>query len=401
MGSKTDQRSGQLSRRRASRVSRDRVLRTWLLSATSAVALIIVGLLGYGVVEKYWIIPHKTVATVGEYVISLELLQQHTRYRRMQMLNQYISYLDIIKYAGDQRNQVQDLLDQIDKELKDPVVLTRSIMDELINMYLILDESQVRNIVVDEDEIETAIKIYFGYESGTTDVSSDNTETNDKDSVGQTPTTQSPVATPYTREAYEENYRTYFEEIYVDTGMSENTLRSLFESKLRTEKLRSVIGEEQEFLEEEQVYVKHILLSLDNLDAAASVLARALEGEDFDKLALEFSDDVSNAATGGDLGWVTRGEMVDSFEQVIFSADVGVLSDLVATQFGLHVVKVVERQVRSLPDSVLDQRRLLAFNEWLSAIRTTTSIDILDWWEPYAPIKPTLQGMYDRINESK
>ena len=203
MGSKTDQRSGQLSRRRASRVSRDRVLRTWLLSATSAVALIIVGLLGYGVVEKYWIIPHKTVATVGEYVISLELLQQHTRYRRMQMLNQYISYLDIIKYAGDQRNQVQDLLDQIDKELKDPVVLTRSIMDELINMYLILDESQVRNIVVDEDEIETAIKIYFGYESGTTDVSSDNTETNDKDSVGQTPTTQSPVATPYTREAYE------------------------------------------------------------------------------------------------------------------------------------------------------------------------------------------------------
>lgn len=401
MGSKTDQRSGQLSRRRASPISRDRVLRTWLLSTTSAVALIIVGLLGYGVVEKYWIIPHKTVATVGEHVISLELLQQHTHYRRMQMLNQYISYLDIIKYAGDQRNQVQDLLDQIDKELKDPVMLTRSIMDELINMYLILDESQVRNIVVDEDEIETAIKIYFGYESGTTDVSSDNTETNDKDSVGQTPTTQSPVATPYTREAYEENYRTYFEEIYVDTGMSENTLRSLFESKLRTEKLRIVIGEEQEFLEEEQVHVKHILLSLDNLDTAASVLARALEGEDFDKLALEFSDDVSNAAAGGDLGWVARGETVNSFEQVIFSADVGVLSDLVATQFGLHIVKVVERQVRSLPDSVLDQRRLLAFNEWLSAIRTTTSIDILDWWEPYAPIKPTLQSMYDRINESK
>ena len=77
------------------------------------------------------------------------------------------------------------------------------------------------------------------------------------------------------------------------------------------------------------------------------------------------------------------------------------MPELVATQFGLHIVKVVERQVRSLPDSVLDQRRLLAFNEWLSAIRSTTSIDILDWWEPYAPIKPTLQSMYDRINESK
>ena len=68
MSSKTGQRSGRLSRRR---VSRDRVLRTWLLSATSAVALILVGLLGYGIVEKYWIIPHKTVATVGEHEISL------------------------------------------------------------------------------------------------------------------------------------------------------------------------------------------------------------------------------------------------------------------------------------------------------------------------------------------
>ncbi len=398
MSSKTGQRSGRLSRRR---VSRDRVLRTWLLSATSAVALILVGLLGYGIVEKYWIIPHKTVATVGEHEISLELLQQHTHYRRMQMLNQYISYLDLLQYAGDQRNQVQDLLDQIDKELKDPVVLTRSIMDELINMHLIFDESQMRNIVIDEDEIETAIRIYFGYESGTKAMSSVSAETNDIDSDGETPTTQSPTATPYTMEAYEENYRTYFEEINIDTGMNENTFRSLFENKLRTEKLRNVIGEEQQFLEEEQVYVKHILLSLDNLEAAAGVLARALEDEDFDKLALEFSDDVSNADAGGDLGWVAKGEMVNSFEQVIFLADVGVVPELVATQFGLHIVKVVEKQVRSLPDSVVDQRRVLAFNEWLSEMRSTTSIDILDWWKPYAPIKPTLQGTYDRINESK
>ena len=183
--------------------------------------------------------------------------------------------------------------------------------------------------------------------------------------------------------------------------MDENTFRSLFENKLRTEKLRNVIGEEQQFLEEEQVYVKHILLSLDNLEAAAGVLARALEDEDFDKLALEFSDDVSNADAGGDLGWVAKGEMVNSFEQVIFLADVGVVPELVATQFGLHIVKVVEKQVRSLPDSVVDQRRVFAFNEWLSEMRSTTSIDILDWWKPYAPIKPTLQSTYDRINESK
>ena len=393
MGSKTDRRSEQLSRRRVNQTSRDRVMRTWLLSATSVVALILVGLLGYGIVEKYWIVPQKTVATVGEYEITLELLQQHTRYRRLQMLNQYISYLDLLKYAGDQRNQVQDLIDQIDKELQDPVMLTRSILDELINMHLILDESQARNIAIDEDEIETAIKIYFGYESDTNDTSSD--------SANNIVATQSPVATPYTREAYKENYRTYLEEINVDTGMSESIFRSLFAGKIRTEKLRKVIGSEQDLSEEKQVYVKHILLSLDNLDAAVDVLSRALEGEDFDKLALEFSDDVSNADTGGDLGWVAKGEMVNSFEQVIFSADVGIVPELVATQFGLHIVEVVETKVRPLPDSVVDQRRLLAFNERILEIRSTTSIDTLDWWESYAPTKPTLQDMYDRMIESK
>ena len=235
MSSKTGRRPGESSRRRVSGASRDRVLRTWLLSATAAVALIIVGLLGYGVVEKYWIIPQKPVATVGEHEISLELLQQHTRYRRSQMLNQYISYLDILQYSGDQRNQVQDLLDQIDQELKNPVVLSRSIMDELINMYLILDESSVRNIVLTEDEIEDAIKLFFGYEADTTDISSSTVETAEIISATQTANTQSPTATPYTISAYQENYNTYMDEIQVDTGMSEDTFRSLFASKLRTE----------------------------------------------------------------------------------------------------------------------------------------------------------------------
>ena len=401
MGSKTGQRPGELSRRRVSRSARDRKLRTWLLSATAGVAVMLFGLLGYGIVEKYWIIPQKTVATVGEHEISLELLQQHTRYRRSQMLNQYISYLDVLQYAGEQRNQVQDLLDQIDTELKNPVVLTRSIMDELVNMYLILDESRTRNIVLTEDEIETAIKMFFGYDSSATDLSSTIRETDDIISATQSTNIQSPTATPYTMDAYRENYTNYMDEIEVDTGMSENTFRSLFASKLRTEKLRGVIGQEQDYPEEEQVHVKHILLSLDNLDAASRVLARALEGEDFDELAMQFSDDESNANIGGDLGWIARGQMVNSFEQVIFEAEKGVVGELVATQFGLHIVKIVERQVRSLPSSIVEQRRMLAFNEWLLGVRSTTNIDILDWWEPYAPTNPTLQDMYDKIAESK
>ncbi|MDP6586373.1 MAG: peptidylprolyl isomerase, partial [Anaerolineales bacterium] len=269
------------------------------------------------------------------------------------------------------------------------------------NMYLILDESRTRNMIITEDEIETAIKMFFGYGSNARDLSSSIRETDDIISATQSANIQSPTATPYTMDAYRENYKNYMDEIEVDTGMSESTFRSLFASKLRTEKLRGVIVQEQDYPEEEQVHVKHILLSLDNLDAASSILARALEGEDFDELAMQFSDDESNANIGGDLGWIARGQMVNSFEQVIFEAEKGVLAELVATQFGLHIVKIVERQVRSLPSSIVEQRRMLAFNEWLLGMRSTTNIDILDWWEPHAPTNPTLQDMYDKIAESK
>ena len=128
------------------------------------------------------------------------------------------SYLDVLQYAGEQRNQVQDLLDQIDTELNNPVVLTRSIMDELVNMYLILDESRMRNMVLTDDEIETAIKMFFGYESGATDLSSSITETDDIISATQSTNIQSPTATPYTMDAYMENYQNYMDEIEVDTG---------------------------------------------------------------------------------------------------------------------------------------------------------------------------------------
>jgi hypothetical protein len=46
---------------------------------------------------------------------------------------------------------------------------------------------------------------------------------------------------------------------------------------------------------------------------------------------------------------------------------------------------------------VLEQRRRLAFDQWLSERRTEESIEILDWWEALAPSEPTLQDFYARL----
>ena len=353
---------------------KDKIYKRWLLGATALVVVILFGLLGYGLLDKYWIIPGRSVAEVDGYEISFQTVDQHTRYRRMQMLDQYIAYLDAMKYAGEQRNQVQDILDQIENELDDPVQHMRQVINELINTELVINEALSRNISVDDGEVDSAIRLFLGF---VVDQDNDNNE-------------------------YEEAYRLYFENMSLYTDMDEDSFRKLFRNRLFAEKLQENLGEEEEFGDEEQVSVKHILFSLDNLDQANDVFERVNNGEDFEALAVEFSDDESNAAIGGDLGWVARGEMVNSFEQVVFGEEeTGIVPELVATQYGLHIVKIVAKEVRPLAENVVNQRKLMIFNNWLTETKNNSAIEIFDWWESAAPNKPDLQDMYSRIQQSE
>ncbi|MDD2807200.1 MAG: peptidylprolyl isomerase [Patescibacteria group bacterium] len=67
-----------------------------------------------------------------------------------------------------------------------------------------------------------------------------------------------------------------------------------------------------------------------------------VDGESFEKMAQEYSQDVT-AVQGGDLGYFTKGEMVPEFEQAAFSLGPGQMSDIVKTRFGYHIIKVVEK----------------------------------------------------------
>lgn len=72
---------------------------------------------------------------------------------------------------------------------------------------------------------------------------------------------------------------------------------------------------------------------------AEALLTRLKNGEDFSKLAREHSEDQTKTK-GGDLGFFGRGQMVQSFEDVVFSLKKGELSNLVETPFGLHIIRL-------------------------------------------------------------
>jgi hypothetical protein len=80
------------------------------------------------------------------------------------------------------------------------------------------------------------------------------------------------------------------------------------------------------------------------------LLARVRAGEDFVKLANEFTEDPSGKGTGGDLGWFGRGMMVKPFEDTAFALKDGEVSGVIETQFGFHIVKTEERRTMTADD---------------------------------------------------
>src|SRR5262245_50662729 len=100
----------------------------------------------------------------------------------------------------------------------------------------------------------------------------------------------------------------------------------------------------------EQVRASYILLKTEGKDDAAGkakaedVLKQARAGADFAELAKKYSEDESNAKNGGDLDYFGRGRMVPEFETVAFALEPGKISDLVKTQFGYHIIKLVDKK---------------------------------------------------------
>ena len=104
---------------------------------------------------------------------------------------------------------------------------------------------------------------------------------------------------------------------------------------------------------ENRAHVEHILFkTIGKTDAeiaeirqkAEDVLKKAKSGANFEDLAKKYSEDDATKAKGGDLGWIVEKQTVPEFEQAAFSVPKGSVSDLVKTQYGFHIIKVLDRE---------------------------------------------------------
>lgn len=143
-----------------------------------------------------------------------------------------------------------------------------------------------------------------------------------------------------------------------------------------------------------QYRTRHILVKItevvseDEARAKAEGLWVRLEaGEDFAILAKDHSDDPVSGSSGGDLGWVSPGEMVPEFEEVMTHAPLGALSKVFLSRFGWHLLQVQEIREQDISDKVLSaqarqtlyQRKYeVELQNWLREIRGEAFIQVKD-----------------------
>ncbi|GAC1331358.1 MAG: SurA N-terminal domain-containing protein [Steroidobacteraceae bacterium] len=130
---------------------------------------------------------------------------------------------------------------------------------------------------------------------------------------------------------------------------------SLDDAQLKTYYDEQKVKTPERFTQPEQRRVSHILLSVSDPkeDAAVKakaegILKRATAGEDFGKLAKEFSQDPGSASQGGDLGWSDRKVWVTPFADAAYAMQVDEIRGPVKTQFGYHILKLTGIQPASV-----------------------------------------------------
>lgn len=133
----------------------------------------------------------------------------------------------------------------------------------------------------------------------------------------------------------------------------------------------------------ERIHACHIVTK--TYEEAQELLEKLKKGEKFERLAKEKSIGPS-AKNGGDLGYFKRGDMVSEFENVAFNLKIGELSDIVTTDYGYHIIKVIGREALSpvevsavkenINNKLLRDKMEKAYFNWIDKLKKEANIEI-------------------------
>lgn len=409
--------------------------RRLVMTGTIVVAILVLAIILFGLLDTLVLQGNRTVATVNGEKIPLDEFQGRVRYTRNSLVMSYMQNLPMYQaFASDPQlaaqfgAQLQQILAQLDPTGAEQ--LGQSVLDQMITEKLIMQQAATRGINVSQDEINKALQEAFAYYPEGTLVPTSTptvaptstlsalqltllpptatplptstpmptegttvTPTATEAPASSLPTseaTETPIPTPteYTVDVYNANYQEYLNGLK-EIDFSEADLRQIITISLTNRKLFDAwLLENPVAPTEERVWARHILVAD---EATAKEVADKLDkGEDFAKLAAEYSTDTGNKDRGGDLGWFGKGQMVAPFEAAAWPLEVGQISEPVQTDFGYHIIQVLGHEDRPLTNSERRTAEQNAYNDWLKGLRTDETVKTFDLWKTNVPLTPSV-----------
>lgn len=389
----------------------DRQKRIIILS-TIAILVVVFGLIGYGVLDRYVLKPKTPVIQLDSMTINAVDFEQRVRYQRVQVINQTYQLIEFVQSLGgtpDIFAYFEQQLILATTQLSQPLLIGQEVLQTLSDDLIIQAEAEKMGIEVNETQIDQEIRTVFDYfPEGTPTVSPTGNQEEDQDtsptntpqieetSEGEPDPTATPLLRPteYTLDLFEENYQNYMD-VLNNNGIKEKTFQDMVRMSLIREELMNVLSADLP-LTQEQVWVRHILVE-DEL-TAIEVTDKLADGQDFAVLAAEYSSDVSNKDNGGDLGWFARGMMVLPFDEAAFALEVGEISDPVQTDFGWHILQNLGKELLPIDEAAFEEIRNEVFSEWLVERRLEYQPEVNEDWISFVPSEPVLpQEIIDYI----
>ncbi|HZW05119.1 MAG TPA: SurA N-terminal domain-containing protein, partial [Anaerolineaceae bacterium] len=271
-----------VNRKHQARLERERQQRRVLVYGSIGVAVLVIGLLLYGLLDQLVLRQNRTIASVGADRITVSEFQSRTRFARQQSIQQLAEMQQMAALFGDQGDaffggQIQSLVAQ----LSDAESIGDQVLSQMIDETVIIQEAAELGITVTEEEIDKAMRETFGFfpegtptaepqvtlaptstlsalqqtlvpptaiptEAPTATAAADSeatepavTPTTTEDPATATPEatlTPFPTATPMTEEGYQEQLGTFVTSLE-DIGFDENDLRDLIRTQLLWQKV--------------------------------------------------------------------------------------------------------------------------------------------------------------------
>ncbi|MGA2505275.1 MAG: peptidylprolyl isomerase [Anaerolineales bacterium] len=427
------------SKKHLARLERERRQTRLITSIAIGVVVIIVGLIGYGVLNETILKSREPIVTVNGESVTLREFQVQVRVSRQQYVDQYMQYYQFAQMFGIDPTtdpNMSQTLNQIQTQLATPSNIGQAVIDNITNDLLIRQYAKANGIVVTAADMDKAVHDAFSYfpdgtptptptitpfSYSTLDATQfalvsptplpTNTPTQ---TLAPTPTLDltatattiptitptetitpvpslTPTSTPYTLSGFQTSYEAALAN-YAKLGMTEADFRKeFFESPLYRTKVSAIVTANVAHTQE-QVWARHILVA--DEATAQSIRAQLVAGADFATLAAANSIDTGSKDKGGDLGWFGRGTMVQEFETAAFALQIGEISQPVQSTDGWHIIEVLGHEVRPLTETEYNDAVTAAFTQWLTDQKTAATVVVASDWTTNVPSLPSLDSAF-------